>query len=106
MTITLTRGEIDTMLKDVAMEDVDLSYSGRGMFGDRCIAYTGNALASFTYTLATILAGRDNADSAPNDIQGWIAQLSNPASDSLGLGRVWYWRGICVAHEVVRDYDY
>ena len=65
-----------------ALEEHDiepnLSYSGRGMYGERCVAVH--------------CGGRNNVDEddvldAVKDIPG----AQHPASDSLGLGTVLYW---------------
>ena len=59
------------------------SYSGRGMYGERCI---GVVLGGYTsaWTLALAIADRNNGNM---DLFG----LDAPREDSMGLGRIYYW---------------
>lgn len=59
------------------------SYSGRGMYGDTCVAVVLGDYSS-TWTLALAIADANNGNA---DLFG----LPEPRSDSMGLGTVLYW---------------
>lgn len=59
------------------------SYSGRGMYGDTCVAVTLGSYAN-AWTLALAIADVNNGNA---DLFG----LPEPRSDSMGLGTVLYW---------------
>jgi hypothetical protein len=57
------------------------SYSGRGMYGDSCIAVVGD-LSAWTLALALADINGGNID---------LFDLPAPREDSMGLGYVYYW---------------
>ena len=59
------------------------SYSGRGMYGDECVAVVMGDFNS-TWTLALALADVNNGHA---DLFG----LPEPRTDNMGLGMVLYW---------------
>lgn len=59
------------------------SYSGRAMYGDRCVAVVLGGHTS-AWTLALALADRNGGNMD-------LFDLDAPREDSMGLGRVYYW---------------
>jgi hypothetical protein len=90
---TLTREEY-TSLRD-RFDGVRADYSGRGMYGDACLAYTGDEPYLFVFDLAELLAERDSDDPSPSDIRYELSSLS-ASGDSMGRGSVIYFTGIDV----------
>lgn len=102
--ITLSRDEYIT-LRD-RHYGVRAAYSGRGMYGDTCLAYTGEDLPSFLYDLAEVLEERDSyPDEA--DVRDRMERIGEGSSDSMGRGVVHYWQSIQVedALELMDDDD-
>lgn len=74
------------------------------MYGDTCLAYVGDEPYLFLFDLAKILVERDSgksegtadptADEILFDIRDKIDRLGGGSSDSMGMGTVYYWRGI------------
>jgi hypothetical protein len=68
------------------LEDAELSpesYSGRAMYGARCVSVSGALVEAAVGAAAVLVAGDDAED---------VAHLmSTTKSDSLGLGIVLYW---------------
>jgi hypothetical protein len=62
------------------------AYSGRGMYGKRCIALTGDSVSEWGLAIQ-MAAIADEYDVTPYD-------LPEPSTDSMGRGIVLYWRGL------------
>lgn len=97
---TLTKYEY-TDLTDLH-DGVRAHYGGRGMYGDTCLAYVGDEPYLFLFDLAKILVERDSgksdgsaySDPTADEIRDKIDRLGGGSSDSMGMGTVYYWRGI------------
>lgn len=87
-------------------EDVRLGYSGRGMYGEACVGYTGENLPLFSAKLAYALAQQDDPeieDMAAHELLDAIADLPDASTDSMGRGIIYYWPGIRCEEEVNSD---
>jgi hypothetical protein len=90
---TLTRDQFNELRYDF-YHKVRADYSGRGMYGDTCLAYTGNNVALFLFDLARLLTGETDPDA--HTLRSELERIGTGWSDSLGLGTVHYWQGIDV----------
>lgn len=83
-------------------------YSGRGMYGATCLAYepdeeSGSSIAQAQFEIAAMLAdidSEDDPDSVIEAIRDKLAEIGTPSQDSMGLGAIYYWRGIQVEGHV------
>lgn len=78
--------EIKTAIKEAAMDTecrFSDDYSGRGMYGARCVSISGEPDALWETCMAAQM------QLAESDIM-----LRPPRRDSMGLGEVWYWPGL------------
>ena len=65
------------------------SYSGRGMYGDTCLAVNTDDPIN---TVLEIVHAAVNDDSlSRDDVNGILEDLGNAKTDSMGLGKVVYW---------------
>jgi hypothetical protein len=67
------------------------SYSGRGMYGDRCFAIT---TASPERTIVTLFSVALEMDWDREELQALCEALDNPLTDSMGTQSVVYWPAI------------
>lgn len=80
------------------LEDEDFTlrsdYSGRGMYGSKCVAIVGDSAWSLNNVLRDALADAVTEDD--DTYRDFIATLvrREPESDSMGLSSVWYWPGV------------
>lgn len=74
--------------------DVRDDYSGRGMFGDRCIAVCGN-LGDLIRFIRTVVVNMVTEDDDPVDLLDDLAESAR--QDSMGTGTVYYFPGVTVA---------
>jgi hypothetical protein len=91
---TLTKFEY-TDLTDLH-DGVRAHYGGRGMYGKTCLAYVGDEPHLFLFDLAKVLVERDSAElpATADEIRDKLDRLGGGSSDSMGMGTVYYWRGI------------
>lgn len=89
-------------------ERLSPEYSGRGMYGASCLSYSvdrGVGPADFQMALAEVLAPQllglsENDEVGLAEVKEAMAELGPPSSDGMGLGSVYYYRGIQVeGHE-------
>lgn len=64
-----------------------MNYSGRGMYGEYCLAVTGDPFR-IACTLMTFAYRRDNDELKLKE----FLERSSPSEDSLGYDTVLYWR--------------
>ena len=64
------------------------SYSGRGMFGERCVSVNLDRNEETKFADAVILA------SQTRDIPAVMRVISDHSKESMGRGVVLYWRGL------------
>lgn len=111
MTLALT---ISTDLwNDLASEHGEhmrANYSGRGMYGQECLAYTGPTPTLFALDLAVALTGGGEWTEYPgddvDDVRQTLNDIGEPLVDSMGLGTiVHYWPRITVADGSKPDDD-
>lgn len=98
----LSRDDFNTLRYDYDHK-VRSDYSGRGMYGDTCLAYTGDDLALFVFDLARLLTGE--SDPEADDLRQQIENLGRGSSDSLGRGSVHYWTSVTVEPDDDDDED-
>lgn len=66
-------------------------YSGRFMYGDRCLGVSGdNALSIVIETIAEFARNAETTD----EVVDFVERLGNVRSDSLGLGQIVYFPSI------------
>ena len=115
MTIQLTTGQLEALVEalydadvidDLDSDAVSLGYSGRGMYGARCLAFVtgGTDVAAFVFELAVVLSGDqrgevNDLEDAAYVLRSAIAEIGSPERDSMGLETVYYWRNITAADE-------
>ena len=77
---------------DGGIEDIR-SYSGRAMYGDRCIAVTGDDLDMFALGVAMADAARNECGEDEARLHLLLGELKRVSSrtDSMGRGTVLYW---------------
>lgn len=63
------------------------NYSGRGMYGETCLAIVCNDALITLQDFCQLLCERLESD----EISDLFLQLGNPRSDSMGHGQVLYW---------------
>lgn len=99
MTITVTPAqlaEIENMF-DVDIEDeVRTDYSGRGMFGRSCLAYTGGSPTEFTAALALVILQSRGGEEGAWELFEVIGEIGDGSHDSMGRGSITYWPHITV----------
>jgi hypothetical protein len=79
-------------------------YSGRGMYGDKCLGYTGDEPLLFMHDLARLLAERDSDRQIyADDIRYELERIGHFNSDSMGFGTIFYLPAVEV--EGVEDDD-
>ena len=73
---------------------VRLHYSGRGMYGETCLGISGDT-DDLTEVIANtqVMAGT------------MIPEIANFSTDSMGMGAIYYWRGIKTPEGFVNEYD-
>lgn len=90
MTYNLTTDEFDAIADVVVWEDVGEmypGYSGRGMYGDRCLGITGD---SWQIARAMDKVIRTLRDMGHDDLADFLDNTS-PCADSLGMRAICYW---------------
>lgn len=95
-TVRVSRATL-TAVEDLAAEcdaTINYRYSGRGMFGDECLALETNdvsGLVRFTLGLAELVAVSD--DVVADEVSGLVDLMRDARTrgDQLGPGVVYYW---------------
>jgi hypothetical protein len=64
------------------------SYSGRGMFGKRCVSVNLDRNEETTFASAVIQA------TPTRDVSGVMRVIADHSKDSMGMGVVLYWRSM------------
>ena len=79
-------------------DEIRSDYSGRGMWGDECIAYTGPEPMLFAFDMARVIAGQQpgSDETSVEDVRQVLVDLDGPVTDQLGRGTVWYWPQVTV----------
>lgn len=97
MKVSIPNGMYQELAGDFDLDGEDCvrpDYSGRGMYGRTCVAYDGDEKMRFAYRLALLVAELEE-----EPIEN-VMERMDPASDSMGLGTIWYWSWITVeGHE-------
>ena len=102
MSYTLTPGQINELVSelDENYDDVIRSdYSGRGMYDDTCLGYTGEFPTRFALLRANAI-GTDGSSVVALNVDELLDQLTDlgePRTDSLGLGTITYWPSVRIA---------
>ena len=99
MTHNLTAEEFDVIADIVIVEDAGAmypGYSGRGMYGDRCLGITGDM---WQIGRSIDKVERALRDEGFDDAADAIANNS-PSIDSLGMSMICYWPYISMDNEV------
>lgn len=92
--ITLDQLDNIAMSVDIDIEaEVWVDYSGRGMYGQTCLGYTGGSLVTFVAALALQIA---TSDASAWDLIETIGEIGDGQQDSMGTGRIVYWPHIVV----------
>lgn len=76
------------------LETADLEpfeYSGRGMFGKKCVAVRANSEVDLVISVMTSMV--ENC-AERSDLLDMLDELSSPKTDSLGKGTVVYWESM------------
>lgn len=96
--IQLTQAQLDDVCDaaQVDYEAIDKYYSGRAMYGAKCIGVTGNAGdgISFGIALAIVLTDGMNEDDREDMLQQVYALVRNTRTDSMGRDMITYWPGL------------
>lgn len=102
MNHSINRDQIEAILNEIGNEDYDdvihEDYSGRGMFGDRCLGYSGVDEHVFSVGLALAVAGIEGEFSLADIAEAQYA-IGAPQRDSLGKGRIVYWPNVQIDSE-------
>lgn len=86
----MEHNEIVSFIKSVC--DNVRAYSGRAMYGRRCVAVDLNDNQSAADTVLEIIhAAVTSGDVSPNDLIHLLEMLGDSKADSMGLGQVLYW---------------
>jgi hypothetical protein len=106
--MTLPRDLFDFIVEELEQRDVEFSvdemYSGRGMFGDCCVGFSGDNTPAVMFYLGNILAEL-KADDNPNEswtdwlednYHGLCDAFTRATADSLGKGTIVYFKGLKV----------
>lgn len=104
MKLTLTTDEWNDLESEHG-EHMRADYSGRGMWGEECLGYTGPEPMLFALDLACVLAERDGDGQDMDTVrQVLVDTVGHPVTDSMGLGTiVHYWPNIAVTDEAKPD---
>ena len=82
---------LQCILEDIQETEIEIgirSYSGRGMYGDECLAFTTDRYTSLGKVFAEILFRVTKfADTEVNEIAACFRGIQ---SDSMGMGMVYY----------------
>ena len=80
------------------LEDLDFdcrSYSGRGMYGESCLAIAGGSIGSLIAGLVEFVwACNDASTDCISNVRDIVCGLENMRSDSIGVGSVFYFPGV------------
>ena len=110
-TITFTRDD----LREMAYEaEVDVkftdTYSGRGMYGERCFGITGSNAEIMTFLLSVAFkAGEAEGagyETSPERDLFELLNGSSPSTDSMGYDLIMYWPRVQIEIEGDEDNDY
>lgn len=85
--------------------DIDFHYSGRGMFGDRCVGVVASDtedVTRFTQELARIAITHGMV---PLDLDKAVSALGEPSRDSMGTRTVHYWTAVTSGFPYDPDLD-
>lgn len=97
MRTTLDNDQYRTLCAIYGDDQLRPDYSGRGMYGKTCIAYEGDEPTVFMLDLAETIIGETPSF---GELRDCIEEIGEPSRDSMGLGSIYYWRGITVeGHE-------
>lgn len=104
MRVELTSEELDLLTErvDTPPEDWRVDYEGRGMWGRKCLGYTGEHTDAYvTFELAAIIAERtcEGAEPTAEDVREVMFQLGSSV-DGMGTGRIVYWPSVRVGEGV------
>lgn len=88
---------LQTLIEDAGYDT--RSYSGRGMYGKTCFAVsTHDIVGRFISCIMQVygcICSDSNDDSVAMDARDEVERaMSHLQSDSMGLGRVYYWPGV------------
>jgi hypothetical protein len=96
-TIKITQAQLDDICDaaQIDYEAVDKFYSGRAMYGAKCIGVTGTPGdgISFGIALAVVLPEGDE-DARDDMLQQIYAIVRNTRTDSMGRDMITYWPGL------------
>ncbi len=94
--IKLSQAVYEILESQYDEDELRPDYSGRGMYGATCLAYTGDYPTLFSFELARTIAELNGSEADVWQVQSVLESLGEPSKDSMGLGSVYYWRGIQV----------
>lgn len=103
MGLKVSSEAFETALED--FEDYRRNYSGRGMYGEECVAIVLGRGESAWGALRELQRSREYWDAGDDDVADEIIGMltwmvdHEPREDSLGLGTVLYWPSLKVAEE-------
>ena len=87
----------DFILKVVKNLECGRAYSGRGMYGESCLAITDKDFME-DIIMEAARAMKDN-EMTEQQFRHLVGVVINPHTDSLGRGEIYYWRRIKVTSE-------
>lgn len=100
MALNITRDDIETAYGWAAFdpnEDVRTDYSGRGMFGRTCLAFTGDDPTTFIVAVISAALVREDGDTITCwDVVDALGGIGDTRTDDMGLGTVTYWPDLAV----------
>ncbi|QKY79949.1 hypothetical protein PQD13_gp37 [Gordonia phage Clawz] len=103
MRYELSEYMLDQLKYEHDEDDILTDYSGRGMYGKTCVGYQGPTPELFAFDLARQLTGEANDGDTAYEwaiaIRDTLEDLGSPSTDSMGLGRIYYWRNVTMGEE-------
>lgn len=103
--ITISADIIEFLADYHEIEDIRTDYSGRAMYGDRCLGYTANDVTMFTFRLAVEICRDErasvNQDGDPSlfEVEEMMLAIGDPRTDSMGRSTIYYWPNVVVTEE-------
>ena len=94
--VTVSEDIITTLCDFHDEDDIREDYSGRGMYGRTCLAYTGEDMILFTFRLAAELAKEGEDDADLFTVEELLIMIGDPTVDQMGRGLIYYWPNVQV----------
>lgn len=103
--VTISKQAIENIADAAGLDPEDnvrTGYSGRGMFGRKCLGITGSISDLVSFTTEAVRQDEYNeasADESPEAqaLHGFVRYIEDVSTDSMGLDSIFYWPDVEVS---------